>query len=68
MEGVYVPRHENCPLCSFEIVQKSDTFCEGSIHNFTNLDRIIMGTIGFKIYGYGSGQIKLQNMAKAMKL
>jgi hypothetical protein len=26
---MYAPRHENCPLCAFEIVEKSDTFCDG---------------------------------------
>jgi hypothetical protein len=26
---MYAPRHENCPLCVFEIVEKSDTFCDG---------------------------------------
>jgi hypothetical protein len=25
----YAPRHKSCPLCAFEIVEKSDTFCDG---------------------------------------
>jgi hypothetical protein len=31
---VYAPSHENCSLCAFEIVEKSDTFYDGE-HTFT---------------------------------
>jgi hypothetical protein len=36
--SLYAPRHENCPLYAFKIVEKSDTFCNGEhtpsyIHN-----------------------------------
>jgi hypothetical protein len=27
--SMYAPRHGNCPLCSYEIVEISDTFCDG---------------------------------------
>jgi hypothetical protein len=27
--ALYTPRHENCPLFAFDIIEKSDTFCDG---------------------------------------
>jgi hypothetical protein len=34
---LYAPCHKSCPLCGFEIVEKSDTSVTGSIHNNNNI-------------------------------